>query len=91
MAYEQKDNSGSFFKNRKKEKDTHPDMTGTVMLGGVEYWVSAWRKIDKNGDPWYSMSFKEKEARPAASPGHGGGFQKKAPPANDGPDDGLPW
>lgn len=62
MAYEQKDNSGSLFKNERKEKDTHPDRTGSAMIGGVPYWVNGWVKQDKNGNPWLSLAFKPKEA-----------------------------
>ena len=70
MAYEQKDNSGSMFNNERKEKDTHPDRTGSAMIGGVAYWVNGWIKQDKNGKPWLSLAFKPKEAapRPAAKP-----------------------
>jgi len=63
MSYEQRDMSGSLFKNRKKEKDSHPNATGSAMIDGVEYWVSAWTKKDKNGDPWQSLAFKRKEEK----------------------------
>ena len=62
MAYQQKENSGSLFKNDRREKDTHPHATGTALIGGVEYWVSAWTKDGKKGK-WQSLSFKPKEER----------------------------
>ena len=68
MAYEQKDMSGSLFKNNKREKDTHPNATGTCMIDGVEYWVSAWTKYDKNENPWQSLAFKRKEDKPDVAP-----------------------
>lgn len=61
MAFEQKELSGSLFKNDKREKDTHPHATGSALIGGVEYWVSAWTKTDKNGNKWQSLAFKPKE------------------------------
>lgn len=61
MTYEQKDNSGSLFKNTRKEKDTHPDYTGSALIGGVQMWLSAWIKRDKNGNTYMSCSFKPKD------------------------------
>lgn len=61
MAYEQKDFSGSLFKNDKKASDSHPNAKGSAKIGGVEYWVAAWTKKDKNGNPWQSLSFKPKD------------------------------
>lgn len=60
MAYEMKDFSGSLFKNERREKDTHPNATGSALINGVEYWVSAWTKKDKNGNNWQSLAFKPK-------------------------------
>ena len=63
MAYEQRDNSGSLFKNDKKDSDKHPDRKGSAMIGGVHYWISGWVKQDRNGNPWMSLSFQPKEAK----------------------------
>ena len=61
MAFQQRDNSGSLFKNDRKEKDTHPDSKGSAIIGGVEYWVSAWRKTGTGGTQFLSLAFKKKE------------------------------
>jgi hypothetical protein len=66
MAYETKDFTGSLFKNDKKESDNHPNAKGSAKIGGVEYWVAAWTKKDKNGNPWQSLAFKPKDQQQTA-------------------------
>jgi len=61
MAYVQKENIGSLFKNDRKEKETHPDYKGDINIGGVNYWLSAWVKEGKNGK-FFSLSVNMKEA-----------------------------
>ena len=78
MAYEQKENSGSLFKNEKKETEKHPNATGSAFIGGVEYWVSAWTKRDKNDNPWQSLSFTPKDKTQGAKPA-----AKGKPPSDD--------
>jgi uncharacterized protein (DUF736 family) len=68
MAYEQKDNSGSLFKNDKKESDRHPDYRGTCMVNGVEMAMSAWLKTSAKGTKWMSFSFSEPYRKEAAAP-----------------------
>lgn len=65
MAYEQKDNTGSLFKNDRREKDSHPHAKGSATIDGVEYWVSAWTKEGQKGR-WQSLSFQRKDEKPAA-------------------------
>ena len=72
MAYEQRDNSGSLFRNDKRESDNHPNMKGSALIDGVHYWVSAWTKTTKTGEKWVSLAFTPKEARqpePEKAPG----------------------
>jgi len=63
MSYEQRDNTASIFVNDRKTEDKHPDSTGTAKIGGVEYYVSAWRRQSKSGKPYLSLSFKLKETK----------------------------
>mgnify|MGYP001299194652 CR=1 FL=1 len=39
MAYEMKENSGSLFKNERREKDTHAHARGSALIDGVEYRI----------------------------------------------------
>ena len=61
MAFEQKDNSGSIWVNDRKEKDTHPDRSGSATIDGRQYWVSGWLRQTKDGKPYLSLAFKPKE------------------------------
>jgi hypothetical protein len=63
MAYEARDNTGSLFKNDRKESDTHPDYKGSALLNGVDHWLDAWINTDRNGNKYMSLKFKPKEAR----------------------------
>lgn len=56
---EKRDNSGSLFKNDRKTTDMHPDYSGSVLIGGVDMWISAWIKKG-NGKTFMSLSFKPK-------------------------------
>lgn len=62
MAYEPKDNSGSLFKNDRREKDTHAHARGSALIDGVEYYVDAWTNEDRNGNKYQSLKFKRKDA-----------------------------
>lgn len=60
--YQRKDNSGSIFRNDKKTDDRQPGMTGRAMIGGVDYWVSAWKKHStKTGEVYLSLAFTKVE------------------------------
>ena len=68
MAYEQRDLSGSVFKNDRKTEEKHPDITGSCLIGGEKYYISGWRKTKDDGEGWYSLSFtpaSERERGPA--------------------------
>lgn len=58
-------NRGAIWKNEKKTTENHPDFTGSLNVGGVDYWVSAWkRKPDaKPTAPALSFAIKPKDQR----------------------------
>ena len=74
---------GVLFKNDKKQGDNHPDYTGSAEVEGVDCWLSAWIKEDKNGKKYMSLSFTRKdEAQQQEKPQQRRG---SAPPDSDIP------
>jgi hypothetical protein len=61
-------NTGTLFKNERKESERHPDMNGKINIAGVDHWLNAWTKVGKNGK-FLSLSIgKPVEDRAAAKP-----------------------
>lgn len=75
--FEAKNNTGTLFKNDRKEKESHPDYTGSIVVDDVDHWVNAWIKTGKKGK-YMSLSVKPKNQHerptrreePAGSYGH---------------------
>lgn len=65
-GYEHKDNSGSLFRNDRKEKETHPDYKGSCLLNGVKMEIAAWIKESSTGTKFMSLRFEEPRERGAA-------------------------
>lgn len=61
MAYEMKPNTGSLFKNDRKETDSHPDYKGSALIDGLgECWLDAWINTAKDGSKYMSLKLKPK-------------------------------
>lgn len=56
-------NSGALFNNTRKETQNHPDFNGTINVEGVDYWISGWKKKDRNDNTYMSLSVRPKEQR----------------------------
>ena len=68
MAFELKDNSGTLFKNDRKEQETHADYQGEAKINGQLYWFNAWVKEGKTGKKFFSCSFREKQEKKPTAP-----------------------
>lgn len=67
---ETRDNSGTLNKNKDKSApDANPkwaDYKGKCVIGGQEFWISAWVK-EYQGEKFMSLAFKPKDAAPAGN------------------------
>jgi len=59
-------NRGTLGKNNKKEKDTHPEYSGSINVDGTDYWLSGWIKEGKDGK-FFSLSVRPKQEIPRQS------------------------
>ncbi len=60
-----KNNSGSLFKNDKKQTEKQPDYNGTIKVDGKEYKLAAWIKESKSGMKYFSISAQEVNVVPS--------------------------
>jgi hypothetical protein len=86
-------NRGSLGKNKRKEKDTHPDYAGQINVDGRDYWLSAWLKTNnQTGEKFFSLAVKPKEVKAGVQGNDGFGDQPPARrPAKDDFDDSIPF
>jgi len=82
MTFEHKPNSGSLFKNDKRETDSQPNAKGSALIDGVAYWVSAWTNESANGARYQSLKFSRKDENTAPNP---------AAPHPEDPNDSIPF
>jgi hypothetical protein len=84
MAEFDNTNRGAMFKNKRKEVgDKKPEYTGSLNVGGVDYFLDAWLKTAASGEKFMSVSIKQKDkqaaqpepVRQAASRQPFGGFE----------------
>lgn len=68
-------NRGVLFKNADKEEGSNkPDYSGSLNVGGTEYFLDAWIKTAKeSGKKFMSVSVKQKRGRAPQSSKTGGG------------------
>ena len=76
---------GVLFKNDRKERDNHPDYTGNINVGGIEYWLSAWIKTGQRGK-FMSLSVKPKEDQPRRQEPQRQSISQRATPRGPAPD-----
>jgi len=63
---EKRDNTGVLFKNDRKDSEKHPDYKGSLIVGGQDYWLSAWIKEGKGGKfMGLALSPKEPQEKPS--------------------------
>ena len=84
-------NRGQIWPNERKEKDTHPDFTGSINIDGVEYFLDAWkRRPDANPKaPSLSFRVKRKDKQPQQSQPQYGDDQTQPSAASGAAGDGF--
>lgn len=78
-------NKGIISKNDRKTTDKHPDISGSLNVEGIEYFIDGWqKKRNSDGASFYSLSVKRK-AKVAEQISRQAGFEPQgAKPATYG-------
>lgn len=63
MAYDNT-NRGTLGRNKRKEKESHPEYAGQINIDGKDYWLSGWVKEGNDGK-FFSLSVRPKDAKPS--------------------------
>lgn len=59
---------GVLYRNENKSSDNHPDYSGSVNVGGVDFWLSAWvKESKKDSKKFFSLSVRPKTDVPKAA------------------------
>lgn len=91
MAYELRDNSGTLFKNRRKEEgDNKPHWEGDCMVNGVKMRVAAWTKQGAKGE-FHSLKFSLPNEHPRDGESTHHTRRPDSLPGDIQGDDGTPW
>ena len=84
-------NTGTLGKNDRRETENHPELTGSLNINGVEYWLNGWIKVAGPtarvpGQRFISLTVKPKDglAEPR-KPAQGGGQQSPQKPRQEAP------
>ena len=67
MAYDQKDNAASLFKNEERASEKHPHYTGKGLVDGKEWRIAMWKNTSKSGKVYLSLKFEEPRERVQAA------------------------
>jgi len=86
MPFQHKPDSGSLFRNERRENENQPTHTGSALVDGIEYWISAWTNDTSGGKKFFGMKFRRKDNQPST------GSDAKPPPADPKDfDDDIPF
>lgn len=61
-------NTGALFTKENRANDRQPHFTGNINIGGVEYWLSAWKKRARSGAIYLSIAVTPKEEDAKSKP-----------------------
>ncbi len=64
-----RNNTGALFMARHKRTAKHPDVEGRITVAGIEYSVSGWSKLTKDGAKFLALSLRAAETRPHKTDG----------------------
>jgi uncharacterized protein (DUF736 family) len=73
---------GVLFPNARKTRSQQPDLQGSCEIDGVEYWISAWTKVSRQGQKYLSLAF-----TPKFDEGNSQEYAQESTQQHDEPDD----